>query len=342
LFPFVVLYGQWAANLVAFNADKLLELTEQYLSLAGNDRTHVMVGNRIRGVSLIHAGEIALGREYLDRALELYDPVEHSPLAARFGQDVRTTILSFRALTLWLLGFSDAALADAGRSLSYARELGQAPTLTHALVITSLTFILCGNSVEVSANLKEAAALADEKGALFWKAIGVANQGCVLALTGQISSAVEMISHGLDAFRSTGSTLFTPWYLTSLAAAHAELGQFDNASSCIDEAVLTVRTTKEKWCEAEIYRIAGEIALRSPQHDAAKAEVAFERALAIARAQRAKSWELRAATSVARLWRDQGKRDKGRELLAPIYHWFREGFGTRDLQQAKELLDELQ
>jgi predicted ATPase len=342
LLPFVVLYGQWAANLVAFNADKLLESAGQYLSLAGKNRTHIMVGNRIRGVSLIHAGEITLGLEYLNRALELYDPVEHSPLAARFGQDVRTTILSFRALTLWLLGFSDAALADAGRSLSYARELGQIPTLTHALVITSLTFILCGNSVDASANLKEATALADEKGALFWKTIGMANQGCALALTGQYSSAVKMISPGLDAFRSTGSTLFTPWYLTSLAAAHTELGQFDDASNCIDEAVLTVHTTKEKWCEAEIHRIAGEIALQSAHYDAAKAEAAFERAVGIARTQQAKSWELRAATSVARLWRAQGKGDKARELLAPIYDWFREGFGTRDLQQAKELLDELQ
>ena len=117
LLPFVVLYGQWAANLVAFNADKLLELTEQFSSLAGNNRTNVMVGNRARGVSLIHAGEIASGLEYLDRALEIYDPVEHRSLAARFGQNVRTTILAFRALTLWLLGFPEAAMADARRTL---------------------------------------------------------------------------------------------------------------------------------------------------------------------------------------------------------------------------------
>ena len=101
------------------------------------------------------------------------------------------------------------------------------------------------------------------------------------------------------------------------------------------------KRTKERWCEAEVNRIAGEIALKSPKPDAAKAEAYFDRALAVARQQQAKSWELRAAMSMARLWRDQGKRDEARELLAPVYGWFTEGFDTRDLKEAKELLDEL-
>jgi predicted ATPase len=127
-----------------------------------------------------------------------------------------------------------------------------------------------------------------------------------------------------------------------LAEAYAELGQFDDAWHSISEANAVVRTTKETWCEAEISRIAGRMALRSPQPDTAKAEAYFERALAVARQQRAKSWELRAAMSMARLWRDQGKRDEARELLAPVYGWFTEGFDTRDLKEAKALLDELQ
>jgi len=213
--------------------------------------------------------------------------------------------------------------------------------LTHALVITSFTFILCGNSTEAMANLKEATVLADETGAVFWKAIGMASQGCAFALTGQIPSAVTMISSGLDAFRSTGSTLYTPWYLTSLAAAYAELGQFDDASHCIGEAVLTVQTTKERWCEAEIHRIAGEIALRTAKPDVAKARTAFARALTIARSQRAKSWELRAATSLARVMRDNGERDNGRELLEPVYGSFTDRLVTRDLREANALLDEL-
>jgi predicted ATPase len=126
-----------------------------------------------------------------------------------------------------------------------------------------------------------------------------------------------------------------------LGRAHSELGQFVDAGRCIGEAITAIETTEERWCEAEIYRIAGDIALKSPQPNAAKAEAYFEHALAVACAQQAKSWELRAAMSMARLWRDQVKRDAARELLAPVYGWFTEGFDTLDLKEAKALLDEL-
>ena len=131
-----------------------------------------------------------------------------------------------------------------------------------------------------------------------------------------------------------------PTYLSYLARAYAELGQFDDASRCIGEAIVAVETTNENWYEADIHRIAGEIALKSPEPDAAKAEAYFERALAVARQQQAKSWELRAAMSMARLWRDEGKVRQARELLAPVYGWFTEGFETRDLKEAKALLEE--
>jgi predicted ATPase len=126
-----------------------------------------------------------------------------------------------------------------------------------------------------------------------------------------------------------------------LAYGYAELGQFDHAWRCIGEALTTVETTNERWFEADILRMAGEIALMSPEPDAVNAEAYFERALAVARAQQEKSWELRAAMSMARLWRDQGKRDEARDLLAPAYGWFAEGFDTLDLKEAKALLNEL-
>jgi predicted ATPase len=129
--------------------------------------------------------------------------------------------------------------------------------------------------------------------------------------------------------------------LLHLARTHAELGQFEAARRCIGEATTTAETTKETWCEAEIHRTAGEIALMSPEPDAAKAQEHFERAIAIARAQKAKSWELRAATSLTRLWRDRGKRQQARDLLAPVYGWFTEGFDTPDLKEAKALLESL-
>ena len=126
-----------------------------------------------------------------------------------------------------------------------------------------------------------------------------------------------------------------------MARAYADLGRFDDAWRSVDEALTAVEITKERMFEAEINRVAGEIALRSQQADAEKAEGYFERALAVARQQQAKSWELRAAMSIARLWRDQGKPQQARELLAPVYGWFTEGFDTRDLKEAKALLEEL-
>jgi len=135
--------------------------------------------------------------------------------------------------------------------------------------------------------------------------------------------------------------MWLPLYMSQLATAYAGLGQFDEAWRCIGEAIGTIATTKESWFEAEANRLAGEIALKSPERDAAKVETYFERALAIARRQQAKSWELRAAMSMARLWRDQGKPQQARDLLAPVYGWFTEGFDTRDLKEAKALLDTL-
>ena len=134
---------------------------------------------------------------------------------------------------------------------------------------------------------------------------------------------------------------YLPLFFSFLAGAHADLGQFDEAWHWIGEAMARVESSKEKWAEAEIHRVAGEIALRSPVPDASRAESCFNTALAIARQQQAKSWELRTATSYARLMREQGRVREARDLLAPVYGWFTEGFATKDLREAKALLDEL-
>ena len=167
------------------------------------------------------------------------------------------------------------------------------------------------------------------------------NQGCVSVLTGKASDAVQTINVGVTAYRSTGASLYTPLWLSYLAKAYAELGQFDDAWGRIGEAMSAAATTKERWCEAEVYRTAGEIASLASERDAVKAEAYFERALTVARRQQAKSWELRAAMSLARFWRRQGKKLQARELLAPVYGWFTEGFDTLDLKEAKVLLEEL-
>src|SRR6516165_7711147 len=138
-----------------------------------------------------------------------------------------------------------------------------------------------------------------------------------------------------------GAKFWMPLFLTYLARAYADLGQFDDAWRSIGDAMTAVETTKERLWEAEVHRMAGEIALKLSVPDAAKAEAYFKRALAVAREQQAKSWELRVAMSMARLWRDQGKRDQARDLLAPVYDWFTEGFDTHDLKESKVLLDAL-
>jgi len=166
-------------------------------------------------------------------------------------------------------------------------------------------------------------------------------KGSLLASSGKSSDAVQMLTAGIAAWRSTGATLWLPFILSCLAKAYADLGQFGDATRTINEATAAVEMTKERWCEAEIHRLAAEIALRSPGPDPVKARTHFETALAVARKQQAKSFELRAAMSMARLWRGQGKQDAARSLLAPLCGWFTEGFDTPDLREAKALLDEL-
>ena len=289
-------------------------------------------------------GNFVDSKEHYDRALAIYDPAEHRPLTTGSGRDIRVALLASRSGCAWLLGYPAAARSDAERAIKNAREIGHDATLLEALWGAGYRHILCGDYAAANAALDELIGLADERRAPYWKALGTAVRGWRFALTGKASDAVRAITSGMSgiaSLRSTGATFYEPQHLQYLAMAYAELGQLDDAWRCIDDAIDKKEKSKEKWGEAEVYRIAGEIALKSPEPDAAKAEAYFERALSVARQQQAKSWELRASMSLARLWRDQGKVQQARELLAPVYGWFTEGFETRDLKEAKVLLDEL-
>ena len=291
--------------------------------------------------ALALTGDLVDGKEHYDRALAIYDPAEHGPLTTRSGRDVGVTLLSFRSSCVWQLGYTAASRSDAELAVKNARETGHATTLMYALFHAVVDHIHSGNYVAAHTQVDELIALADERGALFWKAFGTAVRGWIFTETGKASDAVRAITSGITSLRSTGAILYEPWHLWYLAMAYAELGQPDDARRCIDDAIDRVERSNEKWCEAEVHRIAGEIALKSPAPDTEKAQKYFERALTVARQQQAKSWELRAATSMARLWRDQGKRDQALDLLAPVYGWFTEGFDTLDLKEAKALLEEL-
>jgi len=340
LLLFSALYGVWAASYVAFNGDVTRELASQFVALAEKQDQVVplMIGHRLIANSLMLTGDIAKGREHYNQAFAFYDPAKHRSLATRFGQDVGVSIFVYRALAHWMLGYPDKALADANHALEDARAGGQAGTLMYAQFHTSLTNVLCAKYAAAVAESDEVVRLADEKNAAIWKALATMQKGCVLALSGKASEGIKMITSGITTYKSTGSRVYLPIFLAHLSRAYAEVGQFDDAWYSIGEALSAVEATKERWYEAEINRISGEIALKLPQLGPSQAEAYFERALTIARAQHAKSWELRAAMSAARFWRDRGMRDKARALLAPICGWFTEGFETHDLKQANALL----
>jgi class 3 adenylate cyclase/predicted ATPase len=343
LLLFSVLNGAWLASYVAGNGDAVCDLAYQFLELAEKQQATAPLTNahRMVGTALLHIGELTQARAHLDRAIALYDPDAHRPLATRFGQDVRMGSLLRRSMTLWFLGHPEAALIDSENSLRDARATGHAATLFFALWGGNWTHRICGDYATASTFIDELASMAEEKGVPFWKAVAMVGSGCVCALTGKPGDAVSMITAGLTAYRSTGSRLWISDTLPYLAKAYLELGQKDDALRCTEEALAIVETTKEMWYLAEIQRTLGEVALASPKPDALKAEAHFERALASASRQQAKSLELRTAMSRARLWCDQGKVQQARELLAPVYGWFTEGFATRDLKEAKALLDEL-
>jgi len=334
---FSVLFGSWTAANAAFNGDVVLALAAQFMALAEKQGATgpLMDGHRMMGISLLFTGDIADGRAHLDRAIALYDPMQERPV----GLDARVASLVRRAWALWLLGYAEAALADTNDALTDARRIGEAANLLFALPHALLIHILRGNYAAANAAADELVALADEKGASFWKSCGTSMQGCLFALTGNASDAIHTITSGIAAWRATGATIWLPVYFSYLTRAYAECGKVDDARRCIGEAITAVETTKERWWEAEVNRVAGEVALISGRKDSAEAY--FSRALEVAVAQQAKAFELRAAMSMARLWRDEGRPHEARDVLLPVYGWFTEGFDTLDLREAKALLNAL-
>ena len=343
LLIFSVLYGVWTANLFRFDEKNLIEISRRIMTLAERQGATIalMMGHRSLGTALIATGALVEGRRHLDQAVALYDPGEHRQFATRFAVHAQAANLSQRAVVLWELGFPDATLSDFERLIKEGREIGHAASLMGSLFWASFLDVWCkGHSAERKL-ADELVALAKEKHANFFAALGTMQRGVLLAVTGDAEAAVPMIVSGISQYRSTNSTWLTPWYLARLAEAQAKLGDCDAAWKSISEAFQEMKKGGEFQHQAEINRVAGEIVLRSPKPDAGKAERYFEKALSVARQQQAKSWELRAAMSLARLWRDQGKTVEARELLAPVYGWFTEGFDTRDLKEAKVLLEKL-
>jgi tetratricopeptide (TPR) repeat protein len=198
LLLFSVLYGVWAASWVAFNGDVCRDLADHFLALAEKQGAigPRLIGHRLMGLCLVIRGDVVKSREHFDQAIALYDPAKHRTFTTRFGTDARVSVLSSRSWTLWALGYPKKALADCDQALKDAREIGQAATLMQALALTSWTHICCGNYAAAKAQADEVIALADQKGTVFWNALGMLGQGSALALTGKASDAVQVITTG--------------------------------------------------------------------------------------------------------------------------------------------------
>jgi predicted ATPase len=279
LILFEVLHGAALSSLMAFNAKSISDLVGQFLALAER-QGHTMplvVGHRLMGSVLHFAGDFTSARAQYERSLALYDAGEHRILAIRFGQDSRATSLYLQAAGLWILGYPALALVEMDRALREAREIGQASTLMPTLANAIVHFSLCGDYAVSGSLLDELFALAKEKEAAFWQAAAILLRGCLLAVTGKPADAVEIVSSGLPIVRATGARLLLPWMLSQWAYACAQVGKYKDAWGRIDEAVTLIETTGQRSHEAEILRIAGDIALLEATPDAGKAEAHFNR-----------------------------------------------------------------
>jgi predicted ATPase len=218
----------------------------------------IMLGHCAMNYTLVLTGNFAEAVVHADQVIALYDPVEHRLLlATRFVQDQHAAALIYRSLALWALGYPEAGLAGTEQVLSEARETGNPTSLMHALATTCLTQLMSRNYTAAQALSDEQIGLAEEKGCVYWKTSGMLRRAGVLALTGKASDAIGIFTSAIPVWRSIGSTAFLPVWLTLLARAYRELGQFDDAWSYIGEAMTAVETTKETWYEAEVHRSAG-------------------------------------------------------------------------------------
>jgi predicted ATPase len=259
----------------------------------------------------------------------------------RMGSDLDGTCRINAALLLWLLGYPDQALARVHDALTFVHELSPPYSLAYARCWAAYVYQFRWDVPAVHEQAEAAVALSIEQGFPFWAAAGTILRGWALAMQGQGEAGMAQVCQGIAAYRATEAPLLVAYYCTLLAEVSAHLGHPEDGLQALVEAHTLMEQQEERYWEAEVCRLRGVLLLRQPGTPQAEAETWLQRALDVARRQEAKALELRAAMSLGRLWQQQGKRDEARELLAPIYGWFTEGFDTADLQEAKALLNEL-
>jgi predicted ATPase len=317
------------------------ELGEQHLRLAQthDDRALLLTSHWMLGTPLFWLGEVASAHEHFVQSITLYDPQQHRILGLRYGLDPGAASQVYAAMTLWALGYPDQALQRCQEALPLAQP--HPFSLAYTLLITACLYQFLRQDQAVYERAEAAVILSTEQGFPIWVPFGRTLQGWALAMQGQRVQGIALMRQGMAAWQAIGVALLRPWILAMLAEAYGAEGQASEGLRELAEASAIVNSTAERFWEAELYRLTGELRLKQPVPDAQEAETCFCQALAVARRQQAKSLELRAARSLSRLWQQQGKRAQAYALLAPTYGWFTEGFDTADLQEAKALLAEL-
>jgi len=338
---FSVLRGLWIYSNVRAELQTAHTLGEQLLTLAQQiqDSAMLVVAHRALGATLYHLGAVASAHTHFAQGMALYDPQQSRASTLLYGEDAGVVCHSFAPWTLWYLGYPDQGLVRNQEAVTLAQQVAHPFSLSFALSFAAL-FHQYRREVQAAQEHAEAAIrLAKEQGFPDWMAFGSLIRAWALAQQGQAQEGIEQIHLGLTTYRATGAELYRPSWLALLAEAQGTIGEPEVGLVVLTEALTLVDTTGARWYEPELYRLKGELLLAQSPDNHTEAETCFQHALSIAQSQSAKSWELRAATSLARLWQQQGKRDEARQLLGDIYGWFTEGFDTGDLKDAKEFLD---
>jgi predicted ATPase len=341
LFP--ALYGRWVfhfqrGELAAAHevACELLRLAEERDAAAARVTGHRMVGG-----SLFQLGRLLESRHHFEAALALYDPVRDRTSGFVYAIDSRVMCLLWLSHVLVVLGHPDRALARNGEVPAYVRELSHANTAAVALCWGCLFHQLLRDRKNAQAQAEAVIALATEQGFPLYLAAGKVLCGWALADSGRAEDGIVETRRGLADYGSTGAEMWSPYFQGLLAEAHGRAGQAAAGLALASDAVDRAERTGALWIAADLHRLRGELLLALSEPQQPEAEACFRRSLAVAQAQQAKLWELRAATSLARLWARQAKRAEAYDLLAPVYGWFTEGFDTADLKDAKALLEAL-
>ncbi len=308
------------------------------LSRQRDDSGGVVLGHNSSGRNFMFAGRFASARSHLEAVLALHDPISHHSLVHRAGFHPHVTSQAILGIALFCLGFPDQALAQSNAAIAEARRLAHLPSLAASLAYCTVPLWLDGDSIALDERASELVAIATERGFRYWHAQGTIYRGWVKVNNGEVTEGISLLRSGSSAYRATGAELWMPYHIALLARASEIAGQVEEAATLFEEALQIVARTGERWFAAELNRHKGELLLR--QGHSAAAEELYRKALSIAGEQEAKLWELRAATSLAWLRRDQGRLAEARDLLAPVFGWFTEGFDTPDLKTAKALLDE--